>query len=194
MWVRSAAIRPVPAHAVLSREALEGVEEWLGDDEATTEARLTEIFEGLEERQPALAERLGTAFSRCRDEVAEALGYFLGLTMFRAFEEVFGERLATATPEALAGAEEALTLDEELRGGDPAEAVDSDDVVAMEQPHVVTYIHEHIDTALELHADSVDVDAVHAMYRVLLVELLALSYAVEAPEGTLALDGGEMLA
>lgn len=194
MWVRSAAIRPVPAHAVLSREALEGVEEWLGDDEITTEARLTEIFERLEERQPALAERLGTAFSRCRDEVAEALGYFLGLTMFRAFEEVFGERLGTATPEVLAGAEEALTLDEELRGGDPAEAVDSDDVVAMEQPHVVTYIHEHIDTALELHADSVDVDAVHAMYRVLLVELLALSYAVDAPVGTLELDGDEVLA
>lgn len=194
MWVRSAAIRPIPPHAVLTRDALERVEEWLGDDEATTEARLSELFEALELRQPALATRLGTAFSRCHDEVAEALGYFLGLTIFRAFDQEFEGRLESASADAVASVEEALTLDEELRGDDPEEAVDSDDVVAMEQPEVVAYIHEHLDTALELHADSVDVNAVHAMYRVLLVELLALSYAVGAPEGAQVFDGHEALA
>ncbi|MBM4358759.1 MAG: hypothetical protein FJ096_11710 [Deltaproteobacteria bacterium] len=193
MWVRSAAIRPVPPFAVLSREALEAVEEWLGDDEPTTEARLTEIFEALESKQPVLAARLGDAFVRCRDEVAEALGYFLGLTMYRAFEASFAGRLDAVTVEGLAGVEEALALDEELRGGDPAEAVDSDDVIAMEQPHVIAYIHEHLDTALEVHAASADVDAVHAIYRTLLVVLLALSYTVRAPDGAAHL-GDEMLA
>jgi hypothetical protein len=193
MWVRTAAIRPVPPFAVLSREALEAVEEWLGDDEPTTEARLTEIFEALETRQPVLAERLGDAFARCRDEVAEALGYFLGLTMYRAFEETFTDQLEVVTKDALSSVEEALALDEELRGGDPAEAVDSDDVVAMEQPHVVAYIHEHLDTALEVHADNADVDAVHAIYRTLLVALLALSYAVGAPDDQ-AHRGDEMFA
>jgi hypothetical protein len=118
---------------------------------------------------------------RSEDEVAEALGYFLGLTMFKAFEEAFDPLLGVVTEDALRSVDEALALDEELRGEDPAEAVDSDDVVAMEQPHVVMYIHEHLDTALEVHADSADVDAVHAMYRTLLVELLALSYAVRPP-------------
>lgn len=183
MWVRTAAIRPVPPFAVLPRESLEEVEAWLGDDEATTEARLTEIYESLEQRQPALAGRLGDAFSRCRDEVAEALGYFIGLTMYRAFEATFPYQLETVTDDALAGVEEALNLDEQLRGDDPTEAVDSDDVISMEQPHVVAYIHEHLDSALELHAANADVDAVHAMYRTLLVELLALSYAVVAPDG-----------
>lgn len=183
MWVRTAAIRPVPPFAVLPREALEEVEAWLGDDEVTTEARLTEIYEALEERQPAVAMRLGEAFAGCRDEVAEALGYFLGLTMYRAFESTFPNQLETVTDDALSSVEEALKLDEQLRGDDPAEAVDSDDVIGMEQPHVVAYIHEHLDSALELHSADADVDAVHAMYRTLLVELLALSYAVAAPDG-----------
>lgn len=188
MWVRSAAIRPVPTYAILPREALELVEEWLGDDEATTEAHLSEIFEALEAKQPVLAERLGQAFARTRDEVAEALGYFLGLTLFKAFDENFGLELGAVTRDALASVDEALSLDEELRGADPVEAVDSEDVVAMEQPHAVGYIHEHLDTALEVHADSADVDAVHAMYRTLLVELLALSYAVEPPSGAVGLS------
>lgn len=186
MWVRSAAIRPVPSFAVLPREALELVEEWLGNNEKTTEQRLDEIHEALELKQPLLAERLGEAFAKCHDEVAEALGYFLGLTLYKAFEEAFDPFLGRVTADALTSVEEALTLDEQLRSADPADSVDSDDVIAMEQPHAVAYIHEHLDTALEMHADSADVDAVHAIYRTLLVELLALSYAVIAPSGVQA--------
>lgn len=193
MWVRSAAIRPVPRFAVLSREALELVEEWLGDDEVATEERLGEVLSLLETEQPAIAASLGSALERCRDEVAEALGYFLGLTVFKAFDEAFEGSLSTVTPEALSSVEEALALDEQLRGGDPEEAVDSDDVVAMEQPHVVAFIHEHLETALEVHAESADVDAVHGVYRALLVMLLALSYAVEPPEGSVV-PGDEILA
>ncbi len=183
MWVRSAAIRPVPTFALVPREALELVEEWLGSDEATTEKRLNEIYGALETKQPLLAQRLSDAFAKCHDDVAEALGYFLGLTIYKAFEEAFDPLIDTVTSDALSSVEEALSLDEQLRGEDPAEAVDSDDVIAMEQPYVVAYIHEHLDTALEMHADNADVDAVHGIYRTLLVMVLALSYAVGAPKG-----------
>ena len=42
-------------------------------------------------------------------------------------------------------------------------------------------MHEHVDAALEANASEVDVDDVHVIYQVVLVEILALSYAVRAP-------------
>jgi hypothetical protein len=85
------------------------------------------------------------------------------------------------TETALGGVEEALQLDEQIRLSDPAEAVDSDDVVAMEQPDVLAFVHEHLDAALEANAEEVDVDDVHGIYHVVLIEVLALSYAVSPP-------------
>ncbi|MSP23914.1 MAG: hypothetical protein EXR75_01875 [Myxococcales bacterium] len=181
MWVRSAAIRPVPSHAQLTREALERTEGRLGDDDAIAEAQLDALFSELEDKQPVLAARLGHAFSRDRDELATALGYFLSLVIFKAFDDAFGSLLEPVDELSLRSVEEALALDEELRGADPSEVVDSDDVVAMEQPHLLSFIQEHIDNALEVHAASANVDAIHAVYRVLIVEVLALSYAVAIP-------------
>jgi hypothetical protein len=184
VWVRSAAIRPVPFWAQLPHEAIAAVEEWLGDDEATTEERLGETFERFEQNQPALARRIGVALTRTQDEVALALGYFLSLVVWLAFDKSHGKRLARVSDTAVDSVDEALDLDEKLRGEDPAEAVDSDDVVAMEQPHLMHFIHEHIDAALDVHAGDVDVDAVHGVYRLMLVEVLALSYAIAAPKGS----------
>ena len=83
----------------------------------------------------------------------------------------------------MAGAQGGLERGRDLpQAADPAEVVDSDDVVAMEQPHLLHFVHEHVDAALEAHADEVDVDDVHAIYRVVLVEILALSYAVKPPK------------
>jgi hypothetical protein len=183
VWVRSAAIRPVPTYAQLPNEALADVEAWLGDDEDTTESRLSVVFDRFELEQPIIADRLSDALARTSDEVAIALGYFLSLVIWRAFDEWFGPKLGHVDHTGLCSVEEALSLDEQLRGADPAEAVDSDDVIAMEQPHVLHFIHEHLDAALDLHADRVDVDAVHDMYRLILVQLLALSYAVAQPIG-----------
>jgi hypothetical protein len=185
MWVRTAAIRPVPPHALIPAEALEEFEEWLGDDELVTEQRLNDVFERLEQEQPALARRIGDRLARVRDEVALALGYYLCLTIWRVFDLRFAGELGTITETALDSVDEALRLDEQLRGADPAEAVDSDDVVAMEQPHILCFVSQHIDAALDVHAVTADVDAVHAVYRLVLVQVLALSYAVAAPEASL---------
>jgi len=186
VWVRRAAIRPVPAFAQVPLRALGAVEDELGEDDEQARARLDEAFARFERTQPALADRISTALNGPLDETALALGYFLTLAIWLAFDRVFRGDLGEVTETALAGVEEALQLDEQIRLSDPAEAVDSDDVVAMEQPDILTFVHEHLDAALEANADEVDVDDVHSIYHVVLVEVLALSYAVQAPSNWVA--------
>lgn len=181
MWVRRAAIRPVPSYAQVPLRALAEVEESLAEDDEEARQKLDQAFTRFEQTQPALAERITDALSGPLDETALALGYFLTLAVWLAFDAVFGSELEEVTETALAGVEEALKLDEQIRLSDPAEAVDSDDVVAMEQPDVLTFVHEHLDAALEANANDVNVDDVHAIYRVVLIEVLALSYAVRPP-------------
>lgn len=181
MWVRRAAIRPVPAFAQVPSRVLEKIEDELASDTEESKNRLDEAFARFEKTQPALAERLSDELGMPLDETALALGYFLTLAVWLGFEATFGDALEEVSSVALASVEEALTLDEQIRLSDPAEVVDSDDVIAMEQPHLLAFANEHLDAALEANADQVDVDDVHAIYRVVLVEILALSYAVRAP-------------
>jgi hypothetical protein len=181
VWVRRAAIRPVPPYAQVPQRALSLVEEQLGEDDDEARERLDAAFTKFEATQPALAERISETLGRPLDETALALGYFLTLAIWLGFDAVFGAALREVSPTALAGVEESLQLDEQIRLSDPAEAVDSDDVVAMEQPDVLAFVHEHVDAALEANANEVDVDHVHAIYRIVLIEVLALSYAVQPP-------------
>ena len=181
MWVRRAAIRPVPAYAQVPLRSLATVEDQLGEDDEQARARLDDAFSRFERTQPALAERISKTLNGPLDETALALGYFLTLAIWLAFDSVFRGDLAEVTETALGGVEEALQLDEQIRLSDPAEAVDSDDVVAMEQPDVLAFVHEHLDAALEANAEEVDVDDVHGIYHVVLIEVLALSYAVSPP-------------
>ncbi len=181
VWVRRAAIRPVPPYAELSARSLSDVEDALSEDDDASRSRLDEGFARFEETQPVLANRISTALGRPLDETALALGYFLTLAVWLAFDAGFRGEIEEITETALNGVEESLQLDEQIRLSDPAEALDSDDVVAMEQPHVLAFIHEHIDAALEANANEVDVDDVHSIYRLVLIEVLALSYAVKAP-------------
>jgi len=181
VWVRRAAIRPVPSFAQLPERTLTEVEDQLSEDDDASRSRLDEAFTRFEETQPVLAAKISAALSRPVDETALALGYFLTLAVWLAFDAAFRGDVEQVTETALTSVEESLQLDEQIRLSDPAEALDSDDVIAMEQPHVLAFIHEHIDAALEANANEVDVDDVHAIYRLVLIEVLALSYAVKAP-------------
>jgi hypothetical protein len=172
----------VPLYAQVPLHVLGQNEADLAEDDEVSRERLDLAFSRFEETQPALAKRVASALGRPIDETALALGYFLTLAVWLAFERNFEGRLVEVLPDQLAAAEQSLTLDEELRRVDPAEAVDSDDVVAMEQPHLLSFVHEHVDTALEAHAGDVDVEDVHAIYRIVLIEVLALSHAVHPPE------------
>jgi hypothetical protein len=181
VWVRGAAIRPVPSFAQIPLRVLTEVEEQLASDDTEARGKLDEAFARFERTQPALAERIAQILSGPLDETALALGYFLTLAVWLAFDAVFHDELDEVTAVGLTGVEESLKLDEQLRKADPTEALDSDDVIAMEQPDVLSFVHEHIDAALEANASEVDVDDVHAIYRVVLIEVLALSYAVRPP-------------
>jgi hypothetical protein len=181
VWVRRAAIRPVPAFAQVPLRALTTVEDELGEDDEQARARLDDAFARFESTQPALADRISRTLNGPLDETALALGYFLTLAIWLAFDRVFRSDLVEVTETALGGVEEALALDEQIRLSDPAEAVETDDVVEMEQPDLLTFVREHLDAALEVNASEVDVDDVHAIFHVVLVEVLALSYAVRPP-------------
>ncbi len=183
MWVRRTAIRPVPSYARIPTHALDALRDGLSDDDEETRQRLDAAFERFERRQPALSAYIGENLGRPLDETAVGLGYFLALVVWLSFEQVHGEHVHEVDGQELEATRELIMLDEQLRKGDPSDALETDDVVAMEQPELMGFVHEHIDVALENHADEIDVDDVHEVYRMLLVEVLALSYGVDRPAG-----------
>ena len=155
----------------------------LSEDDEEARSQLDSAFDRFERSQPSLASYVGDALSEPLDETALALGYFLTLAVWLGFERAHGEHIEEVSVESVQATEELVELDEELRRGDPTEALDTDDVIAMEQPQLLDFVHEHVDGTLEAHAEDVDVDDIHAIYRVVLVEILALSYAVMEPAG-----------
>jgi hypothetical protein len=187
MWVRGAAIRPVPSYAVVVRPVLDDIEDELADNGDSPKSDLDEAFARFERTQPAVAQLAANVLSRPLDETALALGYFLTIAVWMAFERAFGARLAEVTEEALSAAETALTLEEELRAAHAEEPLELDDVMAIEQPGILAFVNEHVEAALEPTDDGgareVDVDDVHAVYRSVLVMTLALSHAVEPSSG-----------
>jgi hypothetical protein len=185
-WVRGAAIRPVPPHAVVGRACVDAVEAELAS-EAPNDARgeLDAAFRRFETTQPDLADRIADVLAKPLDEAALALGYFLSIAVWLAFERSFGDRLGQVTEESIDATEAALALEEELRAAHAEDPFDLDDVVAMEQPDVLAFVHEHVEAALDPSAAEreVDVDDVHVVYRAILVLVLALSHAVLPPGG-----------
>jgi hypothetical protein len=186
-WVRGAAIRPVPAYAVVPEGTLNAIERELALEEDGARAELDAAFRRFEITQPKLAEKIGDVLSKPIDETALALGYFLSIAIWLAFERSFAQRLELVTEDALRATEDALALEEELRATHADEPIELDDVVAMEQPGVLSFVNEHVDAALDPHGEAtqgreIDVDDVHHVYRAILVLILALSHAV-APEG-----------
>ena len=193
MWSRGVAIRPVPAHALIDARTVEGVREAFEADDDDAQRKLDDAFSRFEATQPALSARLEDALEkRGLDETARTLGYFLGVCVWLAFDRQFGGRLGRVDDVAVRAETDALELESELRSSD---ALDAEDVVMREQPALMEFIHEHIDVALdsETFATKGDVDDVHAIYRVVLVELLSLSHAV-APHPGAPARRGEVLA
>ncbi|CAN5809516.1 hypothetical protein BH11MYX4_BH11MYX4_47940 [soil metagenome] len=186
MWVRGAAIRPVPHYAVVDREVLDRIEEELAENGSSPKPDLDDAFSRCEQTQVALAQMAAVTLARPLDETALALGYFLTIAVWLGFERAFGARLCEVTDQELEAAESALTLEEELRAAHAHEPLDLDDVMAIEQPGILAFINEHVEAALEPgegEPREVDVDDVHAVYRCVLVMTLALSHAVSPASG-----------
>jgi hypothetical protein len=190
MWVRGAAIRPVPRFARVDACALAEIERDLADESPRARADLDGAFARFEATQPQLADAVSTVLSGPLDETALALGYFLSIAVFLAFEKTFGAaRLREVSADALAATEAAIHLEEELRASHGDEPLDLDDVVSVEQPSVLAFVHEHVDAALEPASEDggepadVDVDDVHSVYRVVVLITLCLSHAVVPVDG-----------
>ncbi|MBX3191307.1 MAG: hypothetical protein KF819_30195 [Labilithrix sp.] len=195
MWVRGAAIRPVPSYAVVDREVLDRIEEELAANGLSPKSDLDDAFGRFEETQSALAQQAAQVLARPLDETALALGYFLTIAVWLAFERAFGSRLGEVSEQQLEAAESALTLEEELRATHAEEPLELEDVMAIEQPGVLAFVNEHVEAALEPPEEAsgkegsseppreVDVDDVHAVYRSVLVLTLALSHAVSPATG-----------
>ena len=185
MILRKAALRPVPAHAVVDTHTLHAMEASLDDDDDSLQDILDRGFNDLDRRQPAVAQHLADHLARTADELVQSLGYFLVVTIHMAFREQFPTRLVEVDDSALDIARATLEADEELRANDPTEVLDSDYVLALSQPAVLQYIQHHVDEALEQADGEIDLDELDRIYRALLVEVIALSHAVKSPTGEL---------
>jgi hypothetical protein len=190
MWVRGAAIRPVPRYALVDAGTLADIERELADESPHARSELDGAFARFEATQPQLADAVSQVLSRPLDETALALGYFLTIAVFLAFERTFGApRLREVSSDALAATEAAIHLEDELRATNGDEPLDLDDVVSVEQPNVLAFVHEHVDAALEPgpkgggETAEVDVDDVHSVYRAVVLVTLCLSHAVVPVDG-----------
>jgi hypothetical protein len=183
MWVRRSAIRPVPRYARLPESSIRSMEATFSAADGAAQQLARASYERLTTQQPALTAYLARKLSASLDDTALALGHMLALAVYVGFENFAGSALRSLTPEAVAAADLALSADEELRRADPRDALDSEDIVAIDQPALVAFVNEHIERTLEQHAEAVDVDDVDLVFRAILVEIVALSHAVAPPPG-----------
>ena len=194
MWSHGVAIRPVPPYAVVEPRTVDAVREAFDDDEEEAQKRLDEAFTRFESSQPALSRRLEEALERRGlDDTARTLGYFLGVCVWLAFDEQFGGRLGRVDETAARAAAASFDLESELRAAEPNGPIEAEDIVAREQPALMELIHDHVDVAIETRTSDVDTDDVYAIYRVLLAQVLGLSYAV-SPSPGVTTRAGEVLA
>jgi hypothetical protein len=195
MWLRGAAIRPVPGYAVVTSQCLERVERELASDAPRARDQIDNAFARFESSQPQLAQAVSDVLSQSLDDTALALGYFLSIAIWLAFDRTFGQkRLREVSGDAIDATDAAIDLEEELRTAHGGQPLDLDDVVSAEQPGILAFVHRHVDSALSPtpspYADSEDVRAV---YRVIVLLVLCLSHAVVPVEGA-ARSSQELLA
>ncbi|HTV23694.1 MAG TPA: hypothetical protein VMG12_33620 [Polyangiaceae bacterium] len=189
MWVRRSAIKPVPRFARVPASAIAAARALLSGTDDEQRAFVRERFERLRVAQHGLTSYLQGRLQPGLDARALALGQLLAVAVHISFESTPGLRLRAASDDLVAATDAALGADEELRRSDPMDALDSEDIVAIEQPALVAFVNEHVGRTLEQHAGSIDVDHVAQVFRAILVEILALSQAVSAPPGHPAADG-----
>jgi len=183
VFFRKAALRPVPSFATVDNRYVQSMEQSLDDDDEKLQEALDRGYHDFDSKQPAVAAHAGSILSTLNDELVQALGYFLTVTVYLSFREAFPTRLTTASEDDVSIAEATIEADEEIRANDPDEALETDDVVGIAQPAVVAFVQHHVEQALEQGGDEVNLTELDRVYRSVLVEIVALSHAVASPEG-----------
>jgi hypothetical protein len=183
MWTHGAAIRRVPEYAKVPVAAFEAVRETFAGDHDETEKLLAEAFEQMEESQPALARRAGETLTEELGETALALGFFLVLAVWLAFEDSHGDDLDEVSQETVDATQSLIDAEEELRQGDPVGGISIESTVAVEQPAVLAFVREQVETALEIHSPDLTAEHLADVSRLVMLEVLALSYSIAPPNG-----------
>ncbi|MEZ4288891.1 MAG: hypothetical protein R3A47_12325 [Polyangiales bacterium] len=183
MILRGAAIRPVPTYAVVGDDAIERVEEKIGDNEESLQQLLDDEFRRFDRNQPEMAQWVADTLAETSDELAQSVGYFLSVTIYMAFAEAFPTRLDSADAQSIEVAMAMLQTDEELRRQSDAQFIASDDVVAMGQPDVIAFVQHHMEEALAQANGTMDPEALELVYRAVLVQVMVLSQCVHEPAG-----------
>jgi hypothetical protein len=180
--VHGSAIRPVPAFARVDRRVLEDLESELGRDGPEARAELDRAFARFERTQPELAARFAAVLGDPLEETALALGYFLSIVVWLAFERSFGERLDEVDAAALEATLASVLVDEELHAARTRDPFEPGPLLDATQPGVSTFVREHV--AVALAAKGVDRTGVERVNRAVVELTLALSYAVSPSGGS----------
>lgn len=148
-WIRGAALRPVDDWAVVPPEVVQGLADELSAAGEGVRQLVDQAYREFDSRQPIVAAFAAERINPLEDPTAVALGYFLSISVFMLFDRAFGGRMRELSEEDVAAAREALDSEDELRQKDPSAAMDSEDVVASQQPHVLAFVRRHLDAALD---------------------------------------------
>lgn len=183
MWVQRSAIRPVPSYAKVGRSALELLRNELLMEADRSPAVFDGMFEEFEAKQPVLSERVSDVLGGPLEDASVALGYFLSVSIWAAFDKTLGTALDAISEEELRSTTELFALDQDLRGETAGDSLDTSDVIFMEQPALVEFVHESIQTTVRANDSKLNRDDIRQIYQMLLIEILALSYAVRSPAG-----------
>jgi hypothetical protein len=182
VWLSHTAIPDIPPYARLTARSLEDAARRLQTYEGlSAEALMLGEFSRFQASQPTIGERVARKLGGPIDDAARGLGVTLALLVWLAFEDASSAGIKVVEPSDWDHAEQWLQIDEDLRKGDPKAMIESDDIIASQQPEIARCVRERIDATVQAFADEIDLDDVDAVYRMVLVEVLALSYALRPP-------------
>jgi hypothetical protein len=125
------------------------VERELASEAPHARDQIDGAFARFESTQPHLAQAVSDVLSQSMDDTALALGYFLSIAIWLAFDHTFGQkRLREVSGDAIEATDAAIDLEEELRTAHGGQPLDLDDIVSGEQPGILGFVHRHVDSAL----------------------------------------------
>ena len=185
--IGAGALGRTPPWAVVPEDVVRALSEELreaGDEVRSLVDGGIERFDGA---QPILSSYVSTCLEEIEHPTALALGHFLCVATFLAFDRAFEVRLSVVDDDALHAAREALVTESELQEREPHLRLSAAASVATLQPHVAAFIDQHMEAALEAQEEPVPEEALGAVFGTVLVVVVALSGAVTAPDGALTL-------
>jgi hypothetical protein len=180
--LHGSAIRPVPPFARVSQGVLEEIERELGQDGEQARSELDGAFARFERTQPHLAELIAGVLAAPLEEPPLALGYFLSIVVWLAFERSFGAALGLVGRETLEATRASIVVEAELHARTSREPFEVGSILVGTQPEVASFVREHVTVALA--AEGVDARGVRDVERAIVELTLALSSAVSPSADT----------